>query len=143
MEKLLKEALQRYVAEYYPDMVQQFTADVPLSTYLEDRVTLVRPLMDELIAQGETAQQIVDACMQQIIKDLPPSKYQYLLMVLQEEFPDDYKNFKTAGVLRYKMIQLIGHCQQAFEDFDFDTQVPPDHRLEHRVIGEIAGYLIG
>lgn len=142
MKNLFKEQLQRYLAENFPEMVHQLNADVPFSSYLEDKAILIEPLMDELLAQGNDQQQIINSCIQEIVKDFPPSKYHYLLEVLEVEFPQEYDSFDSVGVLKYSILNMVQRCEAAFDAFDFGPETMDDRFLRYAVIAEIHDYLI-
>jgi len=138
---MLKERLQQYLADHFPEMVHQFNADVPFSTYLEDKVQLIEPLMDELLAQGLDQQEITDRCIAEIVKDFPPSKYHYVLDVLDVEFPREYDAFESVGVLQYSILNMVQRCETAFDAFDFSHETMDDRFLRYMIIAEIHDYL--
>jgi hypothetical protein len=142
MKNQLKEQLQLYIAENYPEKVHQLNPDVPFSTYMEDRVNLIEPLMDELISQGKNHEEILDICMDEIISVMPPSKYNYLLEVMEEEFPAEYDTFKSLGVLQYTVINIMQQCEDAFEAFDFSHDTIDDRFMRYMVIAEIHDYFL-
>jgi hypothetical protein len=142
MKTLIKEQLQQYITENYPELVHQLNPGVPFSTYLEDKVTLIEPLMDELMAQGKEKEEIIEMCMHEIIRSMPPSKYRYILEVLKREFTQEYDWFQSLGVLQYTAINLIEYCADAFEAFEFGHKTLDDRFMRHMVIAEIHDYFI-
>ncbi|CAL1519140.1 hypothetical protein [Chitinophaga sp. MM2321] len=142
MKTKFKKRLQEFLQENHPELMLLFAERGTLPQYLEDRVSLISPLMDELMEQGEDEAQIVALCIAEIAKPLGPSKYQYLKAVLQEEFPKEFQQYEDAGVLKFELTKMILVCLPAFEAFDFSLEKLDDHFMRHMIIAELHDYLL-
>lgn len=142
MKNQLKEQLRQYIAENYPEMVHQFNPDVPFTTYLSDQIKLIEPLMDELMAQGHTSDEIQNLCFKELIKDFYPSKYRYLLEIIEAEFPSEYDTFSNLGILKFTVMNIMTQCEAAFEAFDFSEETLDDRFMRYQMIAEIQIYFI-
>jgi len=142
MKNLLKEQLRQYIEENYPEMVHQLNPDIPFSTFLSDQIDLITPLMDELMAQGSPTDEIQNLCFKELIKDFPPSKYRYILDVIEEEFPGEYESFSNLGILKFTVMNIMDKCEEAFEAFDFSEETLDDRFMRYQIIAEINMYFI-
>jgi hypothetical protein len=142
MKAILKEKLQCFLQENYPEIILLFSERGTLSQYLDDRIALIEPLIDELLEQGFAEQEILLLSIVEITSPLGPSRYQYLREVMEEEFPQEYHQFESVGVLRSELTNLIVACSTAFDAFEFGEENRDDRFLRHMVIAEMHDYLI-
>lgn len=79
------------------------------------------------------------------LKSLEPDereRYDYLRLVLEEEFEENYLQFLISGILVYEVLNLLPLCALLFEELGFPES--EDSRLLHyAVTGIIAQYLEG
>ncbi len=69
-------------------------------------------------------------------------QYDYLRLVLEEEFEESYLQFLINGVLVYEVINLLPLCAPLFEELGFPES--EDNRLlRYAVTGTVAQYLEG
>lgn len=142
MKEKIKESLLGFLQENYPEIVLLFSERGTLSQYLDDRVNLIEPLIDELIQQGDHQQQIIDLSIAELTASFGPSKFNYLKQVMSEEFPQEYEQFEQVGVLRSELTNMIVVCGNAFDAFEFSEQTLDDHFMRHMVIAEMHDYLV-
>jgi hypothetical protein len=62
--------------------------------------------------------------------------YDYLRLVLEEEFLSTYLRFLNHGILHYELTNMLEICAPLMEGLDED-----DRFLRYEVIGTIANYL--
>lgn len=62
--------------------------------------------------------------------------YDYVRLVLEEEFPGTYLRFINHGILHYELTTMLELCAPLVEGLDED-----DRFLRYEVIGTIADYL--
>jgi len=62
--------------------------------------------------------------------------YDYLRLVLEEEFLGTYMRFINHGILHYELTNILELCAPLMQGLDED-----DHFLKYEVIGTIADYL--
>ncbi|WEA00760.1 hypothetical protein [Mucilaginibacter sp. SJ] len=62
--------------------------------------------------------------------------YDYVKLVLEEEFPATYLRFSDQGILRYELTNILEICAPLIRGLDED-----DRFLKYEVIGTIADYL--
>ena len=105
-------------------------------------MNLVEPLIDELMQQGDGEQQIIDHAIAELTSSFGPSKYNYLKLVMAEEFPREYEQFEQVGVLRSELTNMIVVCNNAFDAFEFSEESIDDHFMRHMVIAEMHDYLV-
>jgi hypothetical protein len=141
MENILKEKLGSYIVANNPDLLTQLQAGYSVTKYLEDKMATVRPLMENLLAADEPLYLIEERCLEEMTAELRPSKFNYIKLVLEEEFRAEFNSMVAAGVLNYEVINLIGACKGVFETFEFSEANEDDRFLRYAIIAEIHNYL--
>ena len=141
MKTLLTEKLRAYIAGNNPDLLISLQGDLSVTSYLEDKVSSVIPMAQDLIGQGKPQYIIEELCMNELTADLRPSKFNYIKNILEEEFTDDYKRLVETGVLTYEIINLIETCKEVFETFEFSETNEDDRFLRYAIVAEIHDYL--
>ena len=141
MHTILTEKLRSYLAENNPDMLVGLQSSFSVTRYLEDKVALVMPLAELLIAEGKPQYIIEELCMEELTKALRPSKFHYIKEILEEDFLPAYGRFREMGVLTYEIINLIEACKPAFETIGFREENEDDRQLRYAITGSIQEYL--
>jgi hypothetical protein len=141
MESILLEKLRSYITINNPDMMILLQQDLSVTGYLEDKVQLVLPLSEQLIAEGKPLYIIEELCLETMTKDLRPSKFHYIKEILETEFLQSYEKFREAGVLTYEVINMIEVSRRVFELTGFNEENENDRQLRYAVIGSISEYL--
>ncbi|UOE47819.1 hypothetical protein MTO98_25755 [Mucilaginibacter sp. SMC90] len=62
--------------------------------------------------------------------------YDYLKLVMEEEFTETFLRFSNDGILHYELTNILELCAPLMEGLDED-----DRFLKYEVIGTIADYL--
>lgn len=144
MKALLKERLEAFVLENYPDLLHVQKGQFPIasfSSFIEDETERLKPLMNKLLADQKDTEAIIEACLADLVKKLGPSKSNYVKAVLQEEFPTEYVSFDSSGVLSDVVIQLVERSESTFEDFDFSMETQESRFLRYAIIVVVHDYL--
>lgn len=69
-------------------------------------------------------------------------RYDYLLLVFEEEFEENYFAFLIGNILCYELLNLLPLCASLLDEFGFPEN--EDSRLlRYAIIGTIAEYLEG
>ena len=69
-------------------------------------------------------------------------RYDYLRLVLEEEFEENYLQFLINGILVYEVLNLLPLCSLLFEEFGF-PESEDSRLLRYAVTGTVAQYLEG
>src|SRR2546425_9471920 len=115
MQDILKIKLQDYIISNHPDLLIILQEERKVTSYLNEKVATVDSLLEQSLAESKPDYIIEELCMEALISELPPSKFNYLCSILEEEFETDYYRFKESGTLTYEVINLINVCTSAFE----------------------------
>jgi hypothetical protein len=141
MQTRLKEKLWSYIVQHNPELMLRLQEQQGVTQYLETKVASVMQMADQLLEEGRPQYIIEELCLDTLTADLKPSRYQYLLALLEEEFPQDYERLKETGTLTYEIVNLIEACQGIFNDFDFNIENEDNRHLRYAIIGEVHNYL--
>ena len=141
MQEMLKEKLWAYIVQNNPDLMLNLQQDFSVTGYLEQKVFNVQPLLKKLLAQDKPAYVIEELCMAELTKDLRPSRFNYILSVLEDEFGQDFLRIKESGLLTYEIVNLISESETVFETFGFTQVNEQDRILRYAIAGTIRQYM--
>ena len=141
MQEILIGKLRSYLVANNPDLLIGLQADLSVTSYLEDKVSLVMPLAEQLISEGKPQYIIEELCMNALTEDLRPSMFNYISAILENEFLQTYNRFRELGVLTYEIINMIEACKPVFEKLGFTEENENDRMLKYAITGAISEYL--
>jgi hypothetical protein len=139
-EQLIKK-LHGYLVQNHLDLLISLQEEHRLTHYLEHKVDSVMELCEGLEAEKRPAYVVEALCMEELTRDLRPSRFEYVRALLDGEFEADYQRMITSGILTYEVINLIGACEPIFEVFGFGEENEDSKELKYAVMGMIAEYL--
>ncbi|WP_333887393.1 hypothetical protein [Sphingobacterium siyangense] len=141
MYKNLKEKLWAFITQNNPDLMFTLQEGYSVTTYLEDKIQKVMPMVMDLISESKPGHVIEELALLKMTKELRPSRFNYIKDVVTRDFPVEFNKFREAGVLTYECINMIEACNDIFETFGFSEDKPEDNRLRHAVIARVHDYL--
>ena len=141
MQELLKTRLNTYLIDNNLDLFIALQQEGRVDSYLRDKVATAEDMLDRLLSDGTPAYIIEEQCLEFLTEDLRPSRFNYLLKVLEEDFEAVYQQFREAGILTYETINLIEACAPVFETMGFTSDNEEDRQLHHAITGAVKEYL--
>jgi hypothetical protein len=141
IEGRLNTLLHNHLLQHHLDLLIALQEDHRLKYYLRSKVESVRELTDQLIAEKRPAYVIEALCLEELTIDLRPSRFEYMRLLLEQEFEKDYQRMRSSGILTYEVINLIGACEPIFEVFAFGGESEDSRELKLAVVGMIREYL--
>ena len=141
MQTFLIDKLRSYLVENSPDVLLGLQQELSVTRYLEDKVFMVMPMVEQLLAEGKPQYIIEELCLNELTKDLRPSRFLYIRGILEDEFLQTYERFRELGVLTYETVNLIEACQAVFEHLGFTEENEDDRNLRYAITGTIGEYL--
>ena len=141
MESILLEKLRAYIVINNPDLVEQLQAKYSVTQFLEDKVTTVMPMVVRLTAEGKPAHVIEELSLNEMTKELRPSKFNFIQNVLETEFEADYKRLFAMGVLTCETVNILISCKDIFESYAFSEANKDNRFLRYAIIAAIHDYL--
>lgn len=138
----LKEQLWAHILVHNPDLSVRLDQDYGILNYLEDKVNAVLPLAEQMLAEGRPEHAVIELSMDILTDDLRPSRYDYILLLLIEDYPSDYARFKSEGTVRYHAIQMTGVCKDIFDNLDFKEENLHSNLVYQSILIGMQDYLI-
>ncbi len=141
MKASLLNGLYQYMKENNPELIIALQETGSLSQYLTEKATGIEAMITNLQQQAIPLPEMETICLQQLTSDLKPSRYNYILALLEEEFEKAYNSFENDGLLQTEAINMVIYCQSAFDDLIF-TEVNEENRfIKYAITGLIKDYL--
>ena len=140
MEILLKEKLLEYLEDNNPDTLFSLQSEGSLDSYIEQKIDSVKGLIRRLEAEGNPSFIIESSCMDEMTESLRPSKFNYIMDILDEEFIAEYVLLQSTGTLVYEVINMIAFCKYIFEELDFNEDTEYSRVLHYAITGMIHEY---
>jgi hypothetical protein len=141
MMQILIEKLRSYIIQNNLDLLLSLQQDFNVTRYLEDKVAGVEDQMNRWIAEGKPQYVIEELCLDELTRDLRPSKFNYIKGILEEEFLQTYEHFREMGVMTYEIINLIEATKPVLEHLGFTEENEESRELRYAIIGAIQEYL--
>lgn len=141
MKEVLKHKLHDYIRENNPDVLLTLELENSVTKYVSDKVNSLNHLVEELQKENKPAYIIEEICLNELTKDLKPSKFNYIINILEQEFEFAHQQLSKLKLLQYEVINMIAHCEQLFESFNFSEENEDNRQLRYAVIASINEYL--
>ena len=141
MKKQLIRQLYHYLLQNHTDLLIALQEEHRLDNYLKQKVESVGELLAQLQEEKRPPYVVEALCLEELTRDLRPSRFNYMRELLESEFEPDYRRMLQSGILTYELINLIGACEPIFEVFAFGEETEDSHELKNAVTGMIAEYL--
>jgi hypothetical protein len=141
MQENLVNKLLEYIRENNPDVLFQLEQEAGLTQYLNQKVSDVTDLIEQLKNEQLPAYQIESLCLEQMTAELRPSKYNYICGILSDEFENEYAQLIADGLLQYEAINMVNYCLPVFDDLRFSEETEDNQFLRYAIIGMIKEYL--
>lgn len=141
MRERLILGLHAYILENNPDLLVNLQAERRVTNYLYEKIATVTELAEELAAEGYNPGIIEEQCMAILIGDLLPSRYHYVLGILEEEFRDACETRRTSGTLMYEVINMVEACSPLLDELGFSPMNEDDRLIRYAATGAIKEYL--
>jgi len=141
MEAVLLENFRIYLIHNNPELILMHGSGYSLPDYIAEKMNSVRPLMNQLIAEGHPDYLVSLICHSKLIEDLRPSKANYIRGILEAQFPQDTFRMKEYGVLTYGLVNLIALCNPLFQAYGFSKSNQENSDLKTEIITVIHDHL--
>jgi hypothetical protein len=141
MKEQLTQKLHAYLVQNHVDLLIALQEDHRLTPYISSKIESVKELYEGLRAENRPPYVIEALCLEELTRDLRPSRFNYMKELLVQEFEQDYLRMRHSGILTYEVINLIGACEPIFEAFGFSEDNEDGRQLKYAVMGMISEYL--
>jgi hypothetical protein len=141
MKNQLIKQLHNYLLQNHTDLLIALQEEHRLEHYLSQKVASVADLLTQLQENKRPPYVIQALCMEELTRDLRPSRFNYMRELLETEFEKPYQRMLQSGILTYELINLIGACEPIFEVFAFGEETEDSDQLKYAVMGMIAEYM--
>ena len=142
METEIFQDLMQYIKVHNPELIVNTSRNFSITQFVSDKVANVAALMTRLQKEGKPPYIIKDRCMEELTKDLLPSRADYIKAILESEFREEYERFQDGGIMTYEVVNLIEYCGESFEGYEFNVKNQGNRFLRYAVVAQIADYLI-
>jgi len=141
MRDVLINKLHEYIKKNSPDVLLSLEGNGGLTKYLTEKVSAITDFLNKLQEKNTPAYIIEEVCLEELTKDLKPSKFNYICSILQEDFETTYQQLQDKGTLKYEVINMIAFCKPVFNSIGFNEENEDDRQLRYAVTGAISEYL--
>lgn len=141
MKEILIGKLLEYIRDNNPDLLFALEAEDKLRNWLYEKVSAAGPLIKQLNNINQPGYIIVETCLQEITRELRPSRYNYILHILEEEFEMDYKQLQQSGLLQHEIVNMINYCNSTFDDLVFAEENEDNQFIRYAITGVVSEYL--
>ncbi len=141
MKDILINKLFEYIRENNPDILFALEAEDKLRLWLYAKVEAVQPLWLQMQNDNQPDYIIEETCLNELTKELRPSRYNYILNLLEQEFEKDHLLLVQSGLLQHEVINMVSCCDPIFNDLKFSEENEDNRFARYAIAGAISEYL--
>lgn len=141
MKEILISKLLEYIRENNPDILFSLEAADKLRLWLYSKAESVESLWQRMETDEQPAYIIEEACMTELTRELRPSRYNYIINLLENDFEQEYKLLQQSGLLQHEVVNMIGYCDSVFNDLKFSEENEDNRFIQYAICGAISEYL--
>jgi hypothetical protein len=141
MKEILIGKLLEYIRDNNPDILFALEAEDKLRSWLYDKAYSAESLIQRLKNDNQPDYIIQETCLDEMTRDLRPSRYNYVLNILETEFEKDYGQLVQSGLLQHEAINMISYCNSTFDDLRFAEENEDNQFIRYAVTGAVSEYL--
>ncbi len=141
MKEIIMGKLLEYIRDNNPDILFALEAEDKLRLWLYSKADSVQSLWQQMEREKQPAYSIEEACLNELTKELRPSRYNYTINILEQEFKQEYKLLQQSGLLQHEAVNMISYCDSVFNDLQFSEENEDNRFIRYAVCGAISEYL--
>lgn len=141
MKEILIGKLLEYIRENNPDVLFALEAEDKLRLWLYSKAETVESLWQQMEAEKQPAYIIEETCLNELTRELRPSRYNYIINLLEQESENDYTILVKSGLLQHEIVNMIGYCDSVFNDLKFSEDNEDNQFIRYAICGAISEYL--
>ncbi|HWV72862.1 MAG TPA: hypothetical protein VN040_14135 [Pseudosphingobacterium sp.] len=141
MHTRLKERLWAYIVQNNPDLMFNLQEEYAVIHYLEEKVSKVMPMALRLIGEGREGHAIEELCVNEMTKELRPSRYNYICNLLEQQYRYVYYSHRESGNLTYLAVSLVEHCRDTFNELGFSEKNQKEQSIHAAILEKVGEYL--
>jgi Domain of unknown function (DUF1896) len=136
MQEVLVSKLLEYLRDNNPDILFALEAEDKLRLWLYSKAESVESLWQQMETDKQPAYIIEEACLNELTRELRPSRYNYIINLLEQEFEQEYKLLQQSGLLQNEAVNMISYCDSVFAEENEDNRF-----IRYAISGMISEYL--
>lgn len=141
MKEVLKKMLWVQLNHSYPELLLQLHQSGRLTAYLDERT---QEIMEQLALENT---QVNYAAVVESVKAstarLGRSAYRYVYLTLKEDFPREFEEMCTSGLLAYHVMNMLDSIREIMNTLAFGKENEDERAIRYAVIEKIHNYLSG
>jgi predicted DNA-binding transcriptional regulator len=141
MKEILIGKLLEYIRDNNPDILFALEAEDKLRSWLYDKAYSAESLVQQLKNDKQPDYIIQETCLVEMTRDLRPSRYNYILNILEQEFERDYELLLQSGLLQHEIVNMIDYCNSTFDDLRFAEENEDSQFIRYAITGAVSEYL--
>lgn len=141
MKEILIGKLLEYIRDNNPDILFALEAEDKLRSWLYEKSYSTELLIQQLKNDKQPDYIIQEICLDEMTRDLRPSRYNYILNILEQEFEKDYDQLVQSGLLQHETINMISYCNSTFDDLRFAEENEDNQFISYAITGAVSEYL--
>lgn len=129
-----------YLNNHHPDLLLEWRLEGALHATIEQQLDRVKPLFEKLWTDELQPDDILEKCLNELIAELPASRFDYIKQLLSTEFEQQHEHLLSSGLLPYECMNLLQHCKPVFDKLNFSLNNEDDPLICYAVIAAISDY---
>lgn len=129
-----------YLNNHHPDLLSEWRLGDVLHETIEQQLDRAKPLLEKLSSDELHPDDILQQCLNELIAELPASRFDYITELLSTEFEQQHEELLSSGLLPYECMNLLQHCKPVFDKLNFSPTNEDDPFIRYAIIAAISDY---
>lgn len=125
----------------YPDLLFEVQENGQLQAFIQGKLEAIQPIVQSLRDAGQPRHIIEELVLDHLMSTVGPSRYDYIVEVLEADFTELYSDMHGSGVFTYEAIGILLKVTHVFDELAFSDANKEDRLLRYAIIGAIQEFI--
>ncbi|MGN6437284.1 MAG: DUF1896 family protein [Agriterribacter sp.] len=141
MEQAILNEFIKVLIKSYPDLLLEVQESGQVNAFIQGKLEAIQPVVESLRNAGQPKYIIEELALDHLISTVGPSRFDYILQVLEEDFAELYSDMQGSGVFTYEAIGILLKVAHVFDELAFNEGNKDDRLLRYAIIGAIQEFI--
>lgn len=141
MEQAILNEFIKNLIKSYPDLLLEVQENGQVEPFIQGKLEAIQPIIQSLKEAGQPIYIIEQLALDHLMGTVGPSRYDYIMDVLEVDFVQLYSEMQRSGVFAYEAIGILLKVTHVFDEFAFTEANKDDRFLRYAILGAIQEFI--
>jgi len=127
--------LLEFLIDSHPDLIAEMGDNI--EEFILQRSSTAENILEDSLKKGVHMDIAQEVAFNELFYGLKFSKYDYILNIFEENFPEKHQILIDNGQLKNQIILYIKLCSEIFNKYNINDNFPGDKHLDYEILGTI------